>query len=329
MKKTFITSQAAIKKVKYLFEESLSSKLNLVEVQAPLLTKKGVGIQDDLSGYELAVQVPVKALSESFEVVHSLAKWKRQILTKYQFERGEGLYTNMKALRPDEDRLTPIHSVCVDQWDWEQVICPTEDRKIGFLKQQVEKIYLAMKETQKEIEKEYGLSSFLPEKITFLHSEELLSEYPKLSSKEREKAAAKKYGAIFLIGIGGKLSSGDIHDVRAPDYDDWTTINCEGFKGLNGDIIVWNPILEDAFEISSMGIRVSPEALDYQLKTLSLEHKKELDWHKELLSSKMLQTIGGGIGQSRMAMLLLQKPHIGQVQVGVWDKDIEEKYQTL
>lgn len=326
MKKSFIKSQTEIKEVKQKFEKALSLNLNLIEVQAPLLTKKGNGEQDNLSGYENAVQVPVKSLSESYEVVHSLAKWKRNVLSKYEFDKGEGLYTNMKALRPDEESLSQIHSVCVDQWDWEKVICPESDRKVDFLKSEVKKIYSALFEVHKEISKE---AIFLPEEIKFIHSEELVSSYPDLTPKERERAIAKEHRAVFLIGIGGELSDGERHDVRAPDYDDWTTMNCDGYKGLNGDILVWNPILNDVFELSSMGIRVCPSSLAKQLEITKEEKRSELDWHKKLLNGDLLQTIGGGIGQSRLAMLLLQKEHIGQVQVGVWDKETEYAFKTL
>ncbi|MCK8130574.1 aspartate--ammonia ligase [Pseudoalteromonas sp. S1610] len=319
MSSHYVQQQQQISKVKQFFSQQLEQKLGLIEVQAPILAKVGDGTQDNLSGHENAVAVNIKAIADSrYEVVHSLAKWKRKTLGEYGFSQGEGIYTQMKALRPDEDSLSPIHSVYVDQWDWEQVICESTQRSLSTLKQTVETIYQAIKATEQYVSASFGLRVFLPAKITFVHSEELREMYPDFSAKQREKAIAQEYGAVFLIGIGGALSDGKIHDVRAPDYDDWSTPTCDQYMGLNGDILVWNPILEDAFEISSMGIRVSPEVLQAQLGITGDEDRLEFDWHKALLESKFPQTIGGGIGQSRLAMLLLQKQHIGQVQVGVW-----------
>ena len=319
MSSHYVQQQQQISKVKQFFSQQLEQKLGLIEVQAPILAKVGDGTQDNLSGHENAVAVNIKAIADSrYEVVHSLAKWKRKTLGEYGFSQGEGIYTQMKALRPDEDSLSPIHSVYVDQWDWEQVICESTQRSLSTLKQTVETIYQAIKATEQYVSASFGLRAFLPAKITFVHSEALREMYPDFSAKQREKAIAQEYGAVFLIGIGGALSDGKIHDVRAPDYDDWSTPTCDQYMGLNGDILVWNPILEDAFEISSMGIRVSPEVLQAQLGITGDEDRLEFDWHKALLESKFPQTIGGGIGQSRLAMLLLQKQHIGQVQVGVW-----------
>lgn len=319
MSSHYVQQQQQISKVKQFFSQQLEQKLGLIEVQAPILAKVGDGTQDNLSGHENAVAVNIKAIADSrYEVVHSLAKWKRKTLGEYGFSQGEGIYTQMKALRPDEDSLSPIHSVYVDQWDWEQVICESTQRSLSTLKQTVETIYQSIKATEQYVSASFDLRAFLPAKITFVHSEELRKMYPDLSAKQREKAIAQEYGAVFLIGIGGALSDGKIHDVRAPDYDDWSTPTCDQYMGLNGDILVWNPILEDAFEISSMGIRVSPEVLQAQLGITGDEDRLEFDWHKALLESKFPQTIGGGIGQSRLAMLLLQKQHIGQVQVGVW-----------
>lgn len=263
-----------------------------------------------------------------FEVVHSLAKWKRQTLGQHDFSAGEGLYTHMKALRPDEDRLTAIHSVYVDQWDWERVM-GDDERHVGTLKSTVEAIYAGIKATEAAVCKEFGLTPFLPEQIQFVHSQTLLSRYPDLDAKGRERAIAKELGAVFLIGIGGKLSDGQRHDVRAPDYDDWSTSVEEGFSGLNGDILVWNPVLEDAFELSSMGIRVDAEALKRQLAITGDEDRLKLEWHQALLRGEMPQTIGGGIGQSRLTMLLLQLDHIGQVQCGVWPAQVRESVTSL
>ncbi|MBI0028493.1 aspartate--ammonia ligase [Gilliamella sp. B14448G11] len=329
MQISFKEQQQRISFVKQFFADKLAENLSLIEVQAPLLSKVGDGVQDNLSGTENAVQVKVKTINDAqFEVVHSLAKWKRKILSDHHFAVGEGLYANMKALRPDEDRLSPIHSVYVDQWDWEKVIRP-EDRNLTYLKQTVEKIYSAIKATEKAASEKYHLSRFLPESITFMDSEQLLKRYPNLSPKERENAITKELGAVFLIGIGGKLANNEKHDVRAPDYDDWSSDNEMGSKGLNGDILVWNPILNSAFEISSMGIRVDPETLKRQLKITGDEDRLQFAWHQALVNGELLQTIGGGIGQSRLVMLLLQQKHIGQVQASVWDDSTKQNYSQL
>ncbi|MCK1970720.1 aspartate--ammonia ligase [Franconibacter sp. IITDAS19] len=329
MKTAYIAKQRQISFVKSHFSRQLEEKLGLIEVQAPILSRLGDGTQDNLSGSEKAVQVKVKTLPQAqFEVVHSLAKWKRKTLGQHDFSAGEGLYTHMKALRPDEDRLSPVHSVYVDQWDWERVMGDGE-RHLGTLKQTVETIWAAIKVTEAAVSEQFGLKAALPEQIHFVHSETLQSRFPELDAKGRERAITKELGAVFLIGIGGKLGDGKRHDVRAPDYDDWTT-PCEGgFAGLNGDILVWNPVLEDAFEISSMGIRVDAEALKRQLALTGDEDRLALEWHQALLKGEMPQTIGGGIGQSRLTMLLLQLPHIGQVQCGVWPAQVQESVSGL
>ncbi|OTQ28966.1 aspartate--ammonia ligase [Gilliamella apicola] len=329
MQISFKEQQQRISFVKQFFADKLAENLSLIEVQAPLLSKVGDGVQDNLSGTENAVQVKVKTINNAqFEVVHSLAKWKRKILSEHHFAVGEGLFANMKALRPDEDRLSPIHSVYVDQWDWEKVIRP-EDRNLTYLKQTVEKIYSAIKATEKAVSEKFHLSRFLPESITFMDSEQLLKRYPNLSPKERENAITKELGAVFLIGIGGKLANNEKHDVRAPDYDDWSSDNEMGSKGLNGDILVWNPVLNSAFEISSMGIRVDSETLKRQLKITGDEDRLQFSWHQALVNGELLQTIGGGIGQSRLVMLLLQQKHIGQVQASVWDDSTKQNYSQL
>ncbi|MCL9674234.1 aspartate--ammonia ligase [Citrobacter sp. MNAZ 1397] len=329
MKSAYISKQRQIVFVKSHFSRQLEEKLGLIEVQAPILSRVGDGTQDNLSGCEKAVQVKVKNLPDAqFEVVHSLAKWKRQTLGQHDFSAGEGLYTHMKALRPDEDRLSPIHSVYVDQWDWERVLGEGE-RHTGTLRSTVEAIYAGIKATEAAVSKEFGLIPFLPEQIHFVHSEELLSRYPGLDAKGRERAIAKDLGAVFLMGIGGKLSNGQHHDVRAPDYDDWSTPGEKGLRGLNGDILVWNPVLEDALELSSMGIRVDADALKRQLNITDDEDRLRLDWHQALLRGDMPQTIGGGIGQSRLTMLLLQQPHIGQVQCGVWPAQVRDTVDAL
>ena len=329
MKTAYITRQRQISFVKAYFSRQLEEKLGLIEVQAPILSRLGDGTQDNLSGSEKAVQVRVKAIPQAqFEVVHSLAKWKRKTLGQHDFSAGEGLYTHMKALRPDEDRLSPIHSVYVDQWDWERVMGDGE-RHLGTLQDTVESIWAAIKATEAAVTEQTGLTPFLPEKIHFVHSETLQQRYPDLDAKGRERAIAKELGAVFLIGIGGALGDGKRHDVRAPDYDDWSTSTETGFAGLNGDILVWNPILEDAFELSSMGIRVDSETLKRQLALTNDEDRLQLEWHQSLLKGEMPQTIGGGIGQSRLTMLLLQLPHIGQVQCGVWPAEVQTAVSEL
>ncbi|RJL49117.1 aspartate--ammonia ligase [Pectobacterium carotovorum] len=329
MKKQYIEKQQQISFVKFFFSSQLEQLLGLIEVQAPILSRIGDGTQDNLSGTEKAVQVKVKALPDAtFEVVHSLAKWKRKTLGAYDFSFGEGIYTHMKALRPDEDRLSPIHSVYVDQWDWERVMGDGE-RNAEYLKSTVTRIYQGIKATEAAVHQAFGIQPFLPEQIHFVHTETLLQRYPDLDAKGRERAIAKELGAVFLIGIGGKLSSGHSHDVRAPDYDDWTTPGEQELAGLNGDIVVWNPVLNDAFEISSMGIRVDAEALTRQLALTQDEERLKLEWHQALLRGEMPQTIGGGIGQSRLVMLLLQLSHIGQVQCGVWPQPLRESVSGL
>ncbi|EOI3505062.1 aspartate--ammonia ligase [Cronobacter dublinensis] len=329
MKTAYITRQRQISFVKAHFSRQLEEKLGLLEVQAPILSRVGDGTQDNLSGCEKAVQVNVKTLPQAqFEVVHSLAKWKRKTLGQHDFSAGEGLYTHMKALRPDEDRLSPVHSVYVDQWDWERVMGDGE-RHLGMLKQTVESIWSAIKATELAAAERFGLTPFLPQTIHFVHSETLQRRFPALDAKGRERAIAKELGAVFLIGIGGKLGDGKRHDVRAPDYDDWTTPTEDGFAGLNGDILVWNPLLEDAFEISSMGIRVDADALKRQLALTGDQDRLALEWHQALLNGEMPQTIGGGIGQSRLTMLLLQLPHIGQVQCGVWPEQVQTAVAEL
>ncbi|WP_116475753.1 aspartate--ammonia ligase [Zobellella maritima] len=329
MKQSYVVRQRQIRFVKEYFSGQLAQQLNLLEVQAPILSRLGDGMQDNLSGHEKAVQVKVKALPEaSFEVVHSLAKWKRHTLGRFGFEPGEGIYTHMKALRPDEDRLSPIHSVYVDQWDWEQVMSPAE-RHADFLVQTVQRIYGAIKRTEQAAAAEFAFTPFLPEQIHILHAEELLARYPELDAKGRERAITKELGAVFLMGIGGQLSHGDRHDVRAPDYDDWSSEGKDGLAGLNGDILVWNPVLEDAFEISSMGIRVDQQALTRQLALTGSEDRATQEWHQQLLAGRLPQTIGGGIGQSRLAMLLLQLSHIGQVQCGVWPAELSQSVPEL
>ena len=329
MKKSFILQQNEISFVKNTFTQYLIDKLGVIEVQGPILSQVGNGMQDNLSGIEKAVQVNVKCIpGATFEVVHSLAKWKRHTLGRFGFQEGEGLFVHMKALRPDEDSLDPTHSVYVDQWDWEKVI-PAGRRNFDYLKETVNEIYKAIRLTELAVEARFDIPSILPKQITFIHSEDLVKRYPDLSGKERENAICKEYGAVFLIGIGGKLSDGKPHDGRAPDYDDWTTESENGYKGLNGDILVWNAELGKAFELSSMGIRVDESALRLQVGLTGDEDRLKMDWHQDLLNGKLPLTIGGGIGQSRLAMLLLHKKHIGEVQSSVWPKEMLEQYQHI
>ena len=329
MKKTFILQQQEISFVKNTFTQNLIEQLGIIEVQGPILSQVGNGMQDNLSGIEKAVQVHVKQIPNAvFEVVHSLAKWKRHTLARFHFKEGEGLFVHMKALRPDEDSLDPTHSVYVDQWDWEKVI-PEGRRNFAYLKETVNSIYRAIRLTELAVEARFDIPSALPKQITFVHSEDLVTRYPDLSSKERENAICKEYGAVFLIGIGGKLSDGKPHDGRAPDYDDWATESENGYKCLNCDILVWNDQLGKAFELSSMGIRVDEAALRLQVGLTGDEDRLKMDWHQELLQGKLPLSIGGGIGQSRMAMFLLHKRHIGEVQSSVWPKEMLEEYQNI
>lgn len=317
--------EQAIKAIKLKFQEELAQALNLRRVTAPLFVLSGTGINDNLNGVERAVSFEIPAVGgKRAEIVHSLAKWKRMKLGAYGIEPGQGLYTDMNAIRADEE-LDNIHSLYVDQWDWERTITAA-DRNLDFLKMMVRKIYQALVHTEQSTASSFPhVKTILPQEITFLHTEDLQKEYPELTPRERETIVAKKYGAIFLIGIGGALPDGQIHDGRSPDYDDWSTPTADGYKGLNGDIIVWNPILESALELSSMGIRVDKSALLLQLKIRNCEDRKALLFHKHLLEDKIPLSIGGGIGQSRLCMFLLQCAHIGEVQASIWPEDMIEE----
>lgn len=311
-------TERAIKLVKDTFERELSGALRLSRVTSPLFVPRGSGINDDLNGIERPVRFQVGNLgNREMEIVQSLAKWKRMALSDYGVQPGSGLYTDMNAIRPDDD-IDAIHSIYVDQWDWEKVITDKE-RNLAFLKDIVNEIYSAIRRTEFLVHETYsGLEPTLPENITFIFSEDAEKRYPELTPQQREFALAKQYGAIFLIGIGGALPSGKPHSGRAPDYDDWTTETEKGHKGLNGDIIVWDSVRGDSLELSSMGIRVNKEVLLSQLKERHLEERENLYWHRRLLSGEFPQTVGGGIGQSRLCMLLLKKAHIGEVQASVW-----------
>ena len=318
-------TEKAIKLIKDFFQQDLSSELKLSRVTAPLFVMRGTGINDDLNGIERPVAFPVKELNDQVaEVVHSLAKWKRMALADLEIDPGYGLYTDMNAIRPDEE-LDNIHSLYVDQWDWERVIT-SEERTLDFLKKTVRKIYTVLLRTEFYVYEHYPqIKPILPEEITFIHAEELAEKYPDLTPKERENKVAKEYGAVFIIGIGGVMPNGEKHDGRAPDYDDWTTETVNGFKGLNGDIVVWNPVLQSAYEVSSMGIRVDKDALLHQLKITNTEDRKNMLWHKRLLNGELPLSIGGGIGQSRICMYFLRKAHIGEIQSSLWPEEMYEQ----
>lgn len=308
-----LETEIAIKFIKDSFERELADALNLTRVSAPLFVFPETGLNDDLNGVERPVEFDILDIGKrKAQVVHSLAKWKRLALKKYGFTVGTGLYTDMNAIRRDET-LDELHSIYVDQWDWEKVINPDE-RNLHTLKNTVKEIYEALKETQFKLCGRFaGMKPFLPEEITFVSTQELEDMYPQKTPKEREDIAAEKFGAVFLMQIGLPLKNGKPHDGRAPDYDDWM---------LNGDIIVWNPVLERAFEISSMGIRVDAKALDAQLQIAGCAERANLPFHKALLNGELPQTMGGGIGQSRICMLLLGKRHIGEVQSSVWPEEM-------
>jgi len=320
-----LETEEAIELVKETFSKSLRKNLALTKISSPLAIVDGTGINDDLSGIERPVSFPIKNQQEKRAVVvHSLAKWKRWQLQELGIEEGRGILTDMRALRPDED-YSPIHSLYVDQWDWEKHISPA-DRTLSYLKSTVREIYQSIKEAERVVFEQFPeITPILPEEIVFVHAEELLEAYPTLTPKEREDAIVKAYGAVFLIGIGGKLGHGEPHDGRAPDYDDWTTPTSASTKGLNGDILVYNPLLQKSFELSSMGVRVDAKALAHQLQISGTQQRAELLFHKRLLAGKLTESIGGGIGQSRLCMFLLRKTHIGEVQAGIWPESEREK----
>lgn len=310
---TIRETEVAIKEIKDHFERALAKSLHLTRVSAPLFVKPESGLNDNLNGVERPVAFGLKDLNDEMaEIVHSLAKWKRYALKRYAFHSGEGLYTDMSAIRRDEE-LDNIHSVYVDQWDWEKVISK-EERNTETLQYTVRKVYAALKETEDFMSRRYNyIEPFLPDEITFITSQELENLYPLLTAKEREHEIAKAKGAVFISQIGKVLASGEKHDGRAPDYDDWE---------LNGDIIVYYPVLDIALELSSMGIRVDEEALKRQLKSAGCEERAELAFQKALLNGELPYTIGGGIGQSRICMLYLRKAHIGEVQSSIWPEEM-------
>ncbi len=322
-------TEQGIKLIKEFFQINLSTALRLRRVTAPLFVLRGLGLNDDLSGVERPVTFPIKDMGDQVaEVVHSLAKWKRLMLAEYQIQPGYGLYTDMNAIRGDEE-LDNLHSLYVDQWDWERTIT-ADDRNLDFLKKKVTCIYSAIRRTEYLVCETYPqIKPFLPEEIHFIHAEELLQRYPDLSPKERENAICKEYGAVFIIGIGQKLSNGEPHDLRAPDYDDWTTANEDGHAGLNGDIMIWYPILNRSIELSSMGIRVDKQALLHQLELADKNERKQLYFHRLLLDDALPLSIGGGIGQSRLCMVLLHKAHIGEIQASIWPEAMRKECQEI
>ncbi len=315
-------TEHAIKSIKDFVELNLATELNLSRVTAPLFVRAGTGINDDLNGVELPLAFDVKnAPGVRAEIVQSLAKWKRMMLGELGVEPGYGLYTDMNAIRPDEV-LDNIHSLYVDQWDWERAITRAE-RNVQFLEKIVRKIYSILKRTEHFIFERYPvIRPELPEEITIVHAAELRARYPKLTPKQREDKLVRECGAAFIVGIGGDLGDGTIHDGRAPDYDDWSTPAPDGRLGLNGDILVWNPVLQMAFELSSMGIRVDKKALLRQLRIRGCPERQQLLWHRKLLNDEMPLSVGGGIGQSRLCMYFLRKAHIGEIQASLWPDEM-------
>ncbi len=318
-------TEKAIRMIKEFFQTNLAFELNLIRVTAPIFVKANTGINDNLNGTERPVNFKIKAMKNTeAEIVHSLAKWKRMMLADYKFKTGEGLYTDMNAIRADE-KLDNLHSLYVDQWDWERVISKKQ-RSLVFLKDIVRKIYDVIKRTEKYVNHYYhSIHPFLPEEITFIHTEELTEKFPELSPKQREYEICKEFGAVFLIGIGAQLKDGKPHDPRAPDYDDWSTPTSSGHKGLNGDILVYYPVLDCAFELSSMGIRVDIPSLWRQLEITGDLDRQKLLFHRRLINGELPLSVGGGIGQSRLCMLYLHKAHIGEIQSSIWPEGMINK----
>jgi len=324
-------TEEAIKTVKDIFQEELSTALHLHRMTAPLFVQSGLGLNDDLNG-EQPVSFQIRDMGgQKAEIVHSLAKWKRIMLGQYNIPAGEGIYTDMSAIRTEE-HLDELHSLYVDQWDWEATIS-AQQRNLDYLKETVQKIYRSIKNTERRLCVQYkGLEPYLPEAIYFISSERLRMLYPFLSAKERENEICKQYGAVFIIGIGGKLGDGSVHDSRAADYDDWSSevgrIDGQPVYGLNGDLLIWYPILNRAVELSSMGIRVDANALLEQLTQMNMLKKKELYYHSRVLNNQLPLSIGGGIGQSRLCMVLLHKAHVGEVQASIWPEQMREECKT-
>ena len=311
-------TQVAIKKVKDFFERDLAIQLNLTRVSAPLFVRSDSGLNDTLNGVERPVAFDIKDMDSDVEIVQSLAKWKRRALKDYGFKPGEGLYADMNAIRRDED-TDNLHSVFVDQWDWEKIIT-SEQRDVDTLKRTVRAIYRSLRHTETYIAEEYDfVGKFLPDEISFITTQELEDMYPDLTPKQRETEIARDKGAVFIMQIGGKLRSGDIHDGRAPDYDDWS---------LNGDIVVYYPLLDMAYELSSMGIRVNAESLASQLEERGCPERAELPFQRDLLNGNLPLTMCGGIVQSRMCMFFLRKAHIGEVQASIWPQETVDSFRA-
>lgn len=322
-------TELAIKQIKEIFQLNLSSTLRLRRVTAPLFVLQGTGLNDDLTGTEHAVSFPIQDMNGAVaEVVHSLAKWKRVTLADYNIAPGNGIYTDMNAIRAHEE-LDNLHSLYVDQWDWERTILP-EERTVEFLRGIVTRIYSAIRRTEFTISEYYPqLEPSLPRTIFFIHAEELRQKYPTLTAKEREERITREHKAVFIIGIGDKLGDGEPHDNRAPDYDDYSTPNSDGYTGLNGDLLIWSDVLGKAMELSSMGIRVDEKALLHQLQISGKEDRKKLYFHRRLLDGTLPLSIGGGIGQSRLCMLLLKKAHIGEIQASIWPEQMREECKAM
>ena len=322
-------TEQGIKVIKEFFQENLATALRLRRVTGPLFVPRGLGINDDLSGKERPVSFKMKDLGDAeAEVVHSLAKWKRLTLAVQKVEPGYGIYTDMNAIRADEE-LGNLHSLYVDQWDWERTMRP-EERTREYLERTVQKIYAAMLRTEFLVCERFPmLEPQLPEEVFFIHSEELRRLYPQATPKEREQLITRSYGAVFIVGIGGKLGDGQPHDLRAPDYDDYSTLGADGLAGLNGDLLVWNKVLDCSVEISSMGIRVDREALLRQLQESGQQERAELYFHRALLEGELPLSVGGGIGQSRLCMLYLQKAHIGEIQASIWPEEMRQRCKEM
>ena len=323
-------TEAAIRYIRETFQDEFGKELNLQRMSAPMFVEKSTGLNDNLNGVEQPVSFEMKDMpNETVEIVHSLAKWKRLALKRYGFGMHEGLYTNMNAIRKEED-LDNFHSIYVDQWDWEKIISKDE-RTEETLKDTVRDIFKVIKHMEHEVWYKFPQAVYhLPDEIHFVTTQELEDRWPDLTPLEREDKIAKELGAVFVMKIGDKLQrSGKPHDGRAPDYDDWTTESENGYKGLNGDILVWNDVLGSAFELSSMGIRVDEDTLRRQVAITGDEDRLQLEWHKALLNGLFPLTIGGGIGQSRLAMFLLRKKHIGEVQTSVWPQSVRDEYENI
>ena len=316
--------QRAIEFIKSNFQVNLGQALNLRRVSAPLFVDENSGLNDNLNGFERPVAFDIPDVGSNAQVVHSLAKWKRLALKRYEFNVGKGLFTDMNAIRRDEE-VDNLHSIYVDQWDWEKVI-DREDRNEAHLRQTVRAIVGAIAETNEALQIAFpSLRTKLDRNVYFVTTQELEDRWPDYTPKQREDAVAKKYGAVFIMGIGCELSNGEKHDGRAPDYDDWSTPNADGFNGLNGDILIWYPVLGRSIELSSMGIRVDKEALLRQLELTNKMERLNLYFHKKLMSDEMPLSIGGGIGQSRLCMVLLHKAHVGEIQASIWPDEMRKE----